>query len=152
MSRFTAEDARNLMKPHLQDEFLGISEMIKKEAKDYKPVLHVYKPLAKETLDTLEQRGFRVFKHPSIDIQKDNLYYSIYWDKEEWEKPEKVNHPFKPVTTIHTLIQKFWIESANLLVFYRKENDERAAQGIVDARIIISRLAREMEDNVKKDI
>lgn len=44
-----------------------------------KKKLHIYRSLTGEALDILQAKGFKVYFHPSIDIQKDKLYYTISW-------------------------------------------------------------------------
>ncbi len=39
----------------------------------------------------------------------------------------------------------FWKETAQLIVDFRRERDERAAQGVVDCRIIADKLSKEVE-------
>ena len=43
---------------------------------------------------------------------------------------------------MENLIKEFWKQTADLIEKYRKEGDERAAQGIVDCRILINKLSQ----------
>jgi hypothetical protein len=54
--------------------------------------------------------------------------------------------PPKEPPTIKTLIGRFWEESAKLIDAHRADNDERAAQGVIDCRILIFRLERELNN------
>jgi hypothetical protein len=43
------------------------------------------------------------------------------------------------------LVRRFWKESADLIDKHRDSGDERAAQGVVDCRILIYRIQKELE-------
>jgi hypothetical protein len=80
MEDFNAESARNIIKSIKNDELHNVLSDIKYRAEQAETVLHVYKNLHQLTLDKLHEKGFKVVSQPSIAIQRDSLYYSIYWE------------------------------------------------------------------------
>jgi hypothetical protein len=42
------------------------------------------------------------------------------------------------------LSKQFWKETSKLIDAHRKNNDERAAQGVVDSRIVFSKLVKKL--------
>jgi hypothetical protein len=42
------------------------------------------------------------------------------------------------------LSKQFWKETSKLIDAHRKNNDERAAQGVVDSRIVFNRLVKKL--------
>jgi len=45
---------------------------------------------------------------------------------------------------MNELRNKFWKETSELIDAHRKNNDERAAQGVVDCRILFNRLVKKL--------
>ena len=45
---------------------------------------------------------------------------------------------------MNELRSKFWKETSELIDAHRKNNDERAAQGVVDCRILFNRLVKKL--------
>lgn len=76
---FNANDARNIIETNDNSELETILINIKKRAEGDKTSLHIYSSLKLKTLSELEKRGFKIYNHPSIAIQKDGLYYTINW-------------------------------------------------------------------------
>ena len=79
MENFNADQARKIVDSLSDNELHDILVDIKLKAEHGKSVLHIYKPIKNNTVDRLKQKGFEVINAPSIAIQKDSLYYSIYW-------------------------------------------------------------------------
>lgn len=80
MEGFNAEQARQLVDSYYSDELHNILVDIKLAAEVGKTFLHIYESKYSKTIQSLEDKGFRVVKHPGIAIQKDSLYYTINWD------------------------------------------------------------------------
>jgi hypothetical protein len=80
MQNYNAPPAKRLVSDTANDEIHSILVDIRSKAENGETVLHIYEPLKKQTKDELIKRGFRLVDQPSIAVQKDNLYYSIYWD------------------------------------------------------------------------
>lgn len=51
-----------------------------------------------------------------------------------------------PASDVMELVKLFWEETATLMDEYRKEDNEQRVQGIVDCRILISRLQKQIEE------
>jgi len=79
MENFNAEQARQIVDSLHIDELHNILVDIKSKAEQGETVLHIYKSIKVKTRQVLTEKGFRVVDRPSIAIQKDGLYYSIYW-------------------------------------------------------------------------
>ena len=81
MEYITAEKARKLSNNNISQEMDMLMEKIKTQIETSNGIdkIHIYEPLHYRTIDKLENLGYRVEKAPSISIQKDSLYYSIYW-------------------------------------------------------------------------
>ena len=79
MKDFNAQQAKQIVDSLYIDELHNILVDIKAKAEQGETVLHIYEPLKSNTVSDLKNRGFEVINQPSISIQKDNLYYSIYW-------------------------------------------------------------------------
>lgn len=79
MENFDANEAVKLVNEVGKDELQAILVDIKMNAEKGETVLHIYRHLRKQTTDELTKRGFDIVHQPSIAIQKDGLYYSIYW-------------------------------------------------------------------------
>jgi len=79
MKDFNAQQAKQIVDSLYTDELHNILVDIKAKAEQGETVLHIYKPINGKTVDALRDKGFEVTNQPSISIQKDGLYYSIYW-------------------------------------------------------------------------
>jgi hypothetical protein len=79
MKDFNAQQAKQIVDSLYTDELHNILVDIKAKAEQGETVLHIYKPIKGRTVDALRDKGFNVTSHPSIAIQRDDLYYSIYW-------------------------------------------------------------------------
>lgn len=79
MENFNAEKARQIVDSLDTDELHNILVDIKSKAEQGETVLHIYKSIKPKTKQLLTEKGFRVVDHPSLAIQKDGLYYSVYW-------------------------------------------------------------------------
>lgn len=75
---FDATQAQQIIDSLQSHELEKMLEKIKKTVENNESVLHVYTSLEEKTILSLKNKGFRVITQPSIAIQKDNLYYSIY--------------------------------------------------------------------------
>lgn len=81
MKDFNAKQAKQITDSQYTEQLYDILAQIKYRAEEGKSVLHIYSGHVRDkTKKELTDRGFRVVDHPSIAQQKDNLYYSIYWD------------------------------------------------------------------------
>ena len=80
MNNFDAQQAKRIVKSKQTGELEKILVDIKKNAENGDSVLHIYSPISEDTINALKQKGFRVLNHSFISIQKDDLYYSIYWE------------------------------------------------------------------------
>lgn len=79
MEEFNAESARKLVATVSTDELDNILKGIKREAEIGKSEFHIYNNLRESTVKELRRLGFKVVDQPGIAIQRDGLYYSIYW-------------------------------------------------------------------------
>jgi len=79
MENFNAEQAKQIVDSTHIDELHNILVEIKNKAEQGETVLHIYKEIKAKTRQILTEKGFRVVEQPSIAIQRDELYYSIYW-------------------------------------------------------------------------
>jgi phenylalanyl-tRNA synthetase alpha subunit len=79
MENFNAEQAKQIVNSLYTDELNNILVDIKSKAEQGETVLHIYKSIKTKTRQLLIEKGFKVVNHNSIVIQKDGLYYSIYW-------------------------------------------------------------------------
>lgn len=79
MKDFDAKQARAIVDAMGEDGLEAILKDIKKAAENDESVLHIYKPVKTLTITALVKKGFKVTRHPSIGVQKDDLYFSIYW-------------------------------------------------------------------------
>jgi cupin superfamily acireductone dioxygenase involved in methionine salvage len=79
MENFNAEQAKQIVNSLHTDELHNILVDIKSKAEQGETVLHIYKSIKAKTKQVLTEKGFKVIDQPSIAIQKDGLYYSIYW-------------------------------------------------------------------------
>jgi hypothetical protein len=79
MENFNAEQAKHIVDSLHTDELHNILTDIKKEAEKGKSVCDFYRYIEKGTRQVLTEKGFKVIEHPSIAIQKDGLYHSVYW-------------------------------------------------------------------------
>ena len=79
MKDFNAQQAKQIVDSLYTDELHNILVDIKSKAEQGETVLHIYKPIKGKTVDALRDKGFKVTNQPSIVMQKDVLYYSIYW-------------------------------------------------------------------------
>lgn len=79
MKNFDAQQAKQIVDSLYTDELHNILVDIKTKAEQGETILHIYKPIKGKTVDALRDKGFKVTDQPSIAIQKDGLYYSIYW-------------------------------------------------------------------------
>lgn len=82
MEDFNAGKARDIVASLHGDELLNILSDIKAKAEQGETVLRIYRigPLTKKAYEGLVSRGFRVQAHSQVEIQRDGLVYSIYWD------------------------------------------------------------------------
>lgn len=80
MENFNAEQAKQIVDSLHTDELHSILVDIKNKAEQGETVLHIYKSIKAKTKQVLIEKGFRVVDQPSIAIQKEGLYYSIYWE------------------------------------------------------------------------
>ena len=80
MKDFNAQQAKQTVDSLYIDELHNILVNIKSKSEQGETVLHIYKSIKGKTLDALRDKGFKVIDQPSIAIQKDGLYYSIYWE------------------------------------------------------------------------
>ena len=79
MEDFNAEQAKQIVDSLYTDELHNILVDIKNKAEQGETVLHIYKSIKPKTKQVLTEKGFNVVDQPSIAIQKDGLYYSVYW-------------------------------------------------------------------------
>ena len=79
MKDFNAQQAKEIVVSLYTDELHNILVGIKFKAEQGETVLHIYNPIKGNTVDALRDKGFKVIHKPSIAIQRDGLYYSIYW-------------------------------------------------------------------------
>ena len=79
MKDFNVKQAKQIVDSLYTDELHNILVDIKAKAEQGETVLHIYKPIKGKTVDAIRDKGFKVTNQPSIAIQKDGLYYSIYW-------------------------------------------------------------------------
>lgn len=79
MEIFNADQAKQIVDSLHTDELHSILLDIKIKAEQGETVLNIYKSLKSKTKQVLTEKGFRVVDQPSISIQKDGLYYSVYW-------------------------------------------------------------------------
>lgn len=79
MTDFNAKKAKLIVDGLHIDELHTVLADIKSEAEKGKTVLHIYISLNDITREELIKKGFRVISQPSICIQMDGLYYSVYW-------------------------------------------------------------------------
>ena len=79
MKDFNAQQAKQIVDSLYTDELHNILVDIKAKAEHGETVLHIYKKIKGKTVDALRNKGFKVTNQPSIAIQRDGLYYSIYW-------------------------------------------------------------------------
>ena len=79
MKDFNAQQAKQIVDSLYSDELHNILVDIKVKAEHGETVLHIYKPIKGKTVNALRDKGFKVIIYPSIAIQRDELYYSIYW-------------------------------------------------------------------------
>jgi hypothetical protein len=79
LRNFDANKAREIASAKKEAQLQGVLKKILEQAQDEKEVLHVYHTLSHDTVKSLEKRGFNVVAGNSLTIQKDGLYYSIYW-------------------------------------------------------------------------
>jgi hypothetical protein len=79
MKDFNAQQAREIADSLYSEELHNILVDIKAKAEQGETVLHIYKPIKEKTVDALRDKGFNVKSYPSIAVQHDDLYYSIYW-------------------------------------------------------------------------
>lgn len=78
MKDFNVIQARQIVDSLHTGELDSILMDIKSKAEQGETVLHIYKLLKSQTIGILREKGFKVIQQP-ISIQKDDLYYSIYW-------------------------------------------------------------------------
>lgn len=79
MENFNATTARSIVDSNSLDKLHNILVDIKNKACNGETVLHIYEFIHVNTISKLKDLGFKITTHPGIDIQRDNLYYSIYW-------------------------------------------------------------------------
>ena len=79
MENFNAEQAKQIVDSLHKEELHNILVDIKNKAQEGETVLHIYKKIKGKTKQVLTEKGFKVVDQPSISIQKDGLYYSVYW-------------------------------------------------------------------------
>lgn len=79
MEEFNAQQAKHIVDSLCNDELHNILVDIKAKAQQGETVLHINKPIKRKTVDTLRNKGFKVTEHSSFAIQREDLYYSIYW-------------------------------------------------------------------------
>ena len=79
MENFNAEQAKQIVDSLHKEELHNILVDIKNKAQEGETVLHIYKNIKGKTKQVLTEKGFKVVDQPSISIQKDGLYYSVYW-------------------------------------------------------------------------
>lgn len=77
MNEFNAEEARKVYNESKLTNLANILEELKNVAMNGYNQLYVYHHLSINEIEQLEEKGFKVYNHPSIDIQRDNLYYTI---------------------------------------------------------------------------
>lgn len=76
---FNADSARQLVGNIQSDELHNLLADIKLKATAGKNELHINNSLRTETKAELIKRGFEIYNHSSIAIQKEGLYYTIKW-------------------------------------------------------------------------
>jgi hypothetical protein len=79
MKDFNAQQAKLIVESLKDSELTNILLDIRYKAEQGESVLHIYKPINTKTIDMLKYKGFNVTTHSSINVQRDGLYYSIYW-------------------------------------------------------------------------
>jgi hypothetical protein len=79
MENFDAKQAKEIVDSLHTDELHNILVDIRAKAEKGETVLHVYNFIKTKTRDALIEKGFEIIDHPSISIQKEGLYYSVYW-------------------------------------------------------------------------
>jgi hypothetical protein len=80
MKDFNAQQAKQIVDSLYSDELHNILVDIKTKAEQGETVLHICKPIKEKTINTLRDKGFKVIDSMSIAIQRDELYYFIYWE------------------------------------------------------------------------
>jgi hypothetical protein len=79
MKDFNAQQAKQIVDSLYTDELHNILVDIKAKAEQGETVLHIYDRIKGKTVDALIDKGFNVTRQPSITLQRDRVYYSIYW-------------------------------------------------------------------------
>lgn len=79
MEDFDAEQAKQIVDSLPDNELHNIIADIKAKAKKGETVLHVYVSLKVTTKQELIRMRFRVVDCPSIAVQKEGIFHSIYW-------------------------------------------------------------------------
>lgn len=81
IKKFTAKDARALVdgEDSPSEELESLLRLIKTAAENREDSMPVYRPLTRFTTMELGALGFDVYYHSAIEIQKDNLWYTIKW-------------------------------------------------------------------------
>jgi len=74
---FNAKQAKKIKENGFGEQLKEILMDIKNNAE--KGVLHIYHPLSDKVVSALKKKKFTINRQPSIAIQRDNLYYSIFW-------------------------------------------------------------------------
>ena len=80
MIGFNAQQAKNILDNFEKDEVNNILIDIKLKAEQGKDVLHICKSVENKTKKLLIEKGFLFIEHSSMSIQKEGLYYSVYWN------------------------------------------------------------------------
>ena len=81
MKDFNAKQAKQIVDSLYIDELNNILADIKEKAEQGESVLHIYKGIKSKTKKVLVEKGFEVIEQPSIAYAKDELRYSVYWNK-----------------------------------------------------------------------
>lgn len=79
MDIVNASDIRAMMSGISNKQYNRIIDTIKAYAKMGKTAYHIYEPFEQGVEELFLKGGFVVYHHPSIDIQTNNLYYTVHW-------------------------------------------------------------------------
>lgn len=79
MEDFNADKAKSIVESSEKDELHNILIDIRAEAEMGKTYYYVKKPLNRNTIEQLKERGFQVGTLPPLAVQKEGLYYKIHW-------------------------------------------------------------------------
>lgn len=79
MHIINAHQARKLANDKRSSNLDSVLKEIQVKSNEGEYKLHIYKSLDRIVLESLKKLDYKIFSHPSIDQQKENLYYTISW-------------------------------------------------------------------------